>query len=55
MAKEHEKEEKMGKKKEHMGKSHMKHSGGLGKKEMGFGAKLGHEKKGKSGLEGPRG
>ncbi len=54
MAKEHEKE-KMGKHKEHsMGKHHMG-KGGLGKKEMGFGAKLGKEKHGKSGLEGPHG
>ncbi len=42
-----------GKKDMHMGgKSSHGKSGGLGKKEAGFGAKLG-KMKGKSGLEGP--
>lgn len=50
MAKHEEKHEgkKMEKAHHKMGKEKS-----MGKKEMGFSAKLGHEKKGKSGLEGP--
>ena len=40
-------------KKEHEGHKGKMSKDGVGKKETGFGAKLGHEKKSKAGMESP--
>ena len=48
-----EKEKHEMKREEHMGGKHSSKHHGMGKKEHGFGGKLGKGKMGKSGLEGP--